>query len=156
MHIRSYRDGDAPALVQLFYDSVRQVGRRAYSQAQVEAWAPQVFEPERFAKKATDGRTFLVAVDGRDEPIAFGDLEADGHIDYLFCRPDVVGKGVASALYDHLEETARARAAPRLYTEASELARPLFARKGFIVSARRDFVLNGVAIHNYAMAKELR
>ncbi|HEX4301821.1 MAG TPA: GNAT family N-acetyltransferase [Rhizomicrobium sp.] len=153
--IRAYRDGDAPALAQLFYDSIRQAARRDYSQAQVEAWAPRVQDPSRFATKASDGRVFLVAVDGKDEPIAFGDLEADGHIDYLYCRPDFVDTGIASALYDRLEAIARSRAMPRLYTEASELARRLFARKGFAVVTRRDFDLNGVDIHNYAMEKFL-
>jgi putative acetyltransferase len=153
--VRPYRNGDAPALAQLFYDAVRQAARSDYSQAQVEAWAPQPPDPARFAAKAGDGRTFLVAVDEKDEPIAFGDLEADGHIDYLYCRPDFVGKGVASTLYDSLEGIARARAMPRLYTEASELARRLFAHKGFVVIERRDFTLNGIGLHNYAMEKML-
>jgi putative acetyltransferase len=153
--IRAYRDGDATALVALFYNSVRQAALRDYTQAQVEAWAPQPPDPARFAAKASDGRLFLVAVDAQAEPIAFGDLEADGHIDYLYCRPDFVGKGVASALYDRLERHARDRAMPRLYTEASELARRLFARKGFTVRTRRDLIVNGVAMHNYAMEKLL-
>jgi putative acetyltransferase len=153
--IRLYRDGDAPTLAQIFYDAVRQAAISDYSQAQVEAWAPRVQDPARFAAKATDGRLFLVAVNAGDEPIAFGDLEPDGHIDYLYCRPDFVGTGVASALYDRLEAHARDRALPHLYTEASELARRLFLRKGFTVVTRRDFEVNGVRIHNYAMEKFL-
>ena len=44
---------------------------------------------------------------------------------------------------------------PRLYVEASELARRLFLRKGFTVVTRRDFAVGGVMIHNYAMEKRL-
>ena len=153
--VRLYRDGDAPALAQIFYDSVRQSALGDYTQAQVEAWAPRVADPDRFAAKAADGRLFLVAVNERDEPIAFGDLEQGGHIDYLYCRPDFVGKGVASALYDRLEAHARDRAMRRLYVEASERARRLFLRKSFTVVTRRDFAVNGVMIHNYAMEKFL-
>jgi putative acetyltransferase len=153
--IRPYRDGDAPALAQIFFDAVRQAAISDYTQAQVEAWAPPVSDPARFAAKAGDGRLFLVAVNEQDGPIAFGDLEPDGHIDYLYCRPDFVGKGVASALYDFLEAHARERAMPRLYVEASELARRLLQRKGFAVVTRRDFEVNGVMIHNYAMEKIL-
>lgn len=153
--MRPYRDGDAPALAELFYNSVRKAAGSGYSEAQVVAWAPQPPDPTRFEAKAKDGRVFLIAVDGADEPIAFGDLEADGHIDYLYCRPDAVGTGVASALYNRLEEIARERAMTRLYVDASELARRLFARKGFCVIERRDFIVNGVAIHNYAMEKVL-
>lgn len=153
--IRVYREGDAPALAQLFYDSVRQAAVSDYTQAQIEAWAPRVQDPARFATKAADGRLFLVAVNDGGAPIAFGDLEPDGHIDYLYCRPDFVGKGVAAALYDRLEAHARANAIPRLYVEASELARRLLLRKGFAVVTRRDFPVNGVMIHNYAMEKLL-
>ena len=43
----------------------------------------------------------------------------------------------------------------RLYVKASEAARRLFEHKGFSVTERCDFVLDGVAIHNYAMEKRL-
>jgi putative acetyltransferase len=43
----------------------------------------------------------------------------------------------------------------RLFTEASELARRFFERKGFTVLERQDMILRGVPIHNYRMAKTL-
>jgi putative acetyltransferase len=39
--------------------------------------------------------------------------------------------------------------------EASEAARRLFERKGFVIEKRNDFPINGVAIHNYRMVKPL-
>lgn len=156
IRIRPFRPDDAPALAVLFFHSVREAALRDYSQTQVEAWAPEIADPSRYTDRAKDGRVFLVAVDAKDEPIAYGDLENDGHIDHLYCRPDYVGRGVASALYNRLEAAARARGMPRLYVEASELARRLFERKGFAVENRREFELRGVAIHNYAMFKNLR
>ena len=57
------------------------------------------------------------------------------------------------------EVAARALGAERLYTEASELARPVFARAGYALLSRRDFTIpaadGAVAIHNYAMEKRL-
>lgn len=44
----------------------------------------------------------------------------------------------------------------RFFTEASELARGLFEREGFALVSRRDFVLRGVSIHNYAMERIIR
>jgi putative acetyltransferase len=41
-----------------------------------------------------------VAVAEDDRVVAFIDLEADGHIDRLFCAPEAVGRGIASQLYD--------------------------------------------------------
>jgi putative acetyltransferase len=153
--IRPYAAEDAEPLAAIFYASVREVGRRDYSAEQVAAWAPRPPSPERMHARASDGRVLLVAINGEGEPLAYGDLEADGHIDHLFCRPDVVGTGVALRLYDALEATAGRQGLTELYVEASEAARRLFLRKGFSIVRRRDFAMGGVAMHNYAMAKTL-
>jgi hypothetical protein len=54
-----------------------------------------------------------------------------------------------------VEAAAREQRIGSLFTEASELARRLFERKGFAVVERQDLVVRGVAIHNYRMAKAL-
>jgi hypothetical protein len=54
-----------------------------------------------------------------------------------------------------VEAAAREQGIRSLFTEASELARRLFERKGFAVVERQDLVIRGVAIHNYRMAKTL-
>jgi putative acetyltransferase len=155
MRIRVYEPADAEGLSAVFQEAVRRTGRCAYSEEQVMAWAAAGPDPAEYDGRAADGRVLLVAVDEQNRPIAYGDLEADGHIDHLFCHPDAGRKGVASALYDRLEETARSLKIPRLYVEASELSRPLFLRKGFAEIGRRDFEIEGVWTHNYAMAKQL-
>lgn len=153
--LREYRPADAPAMAQLYFDSARTLGPRRYTPEQVQAWAPAPKDPAIVRARAEDGRVTLVAVDDQDAVAAYGDLEADGHIDHLYCRPDMAGSGVAGAVLDALIARAQAAGTPRLYVEASELARSLFERKGFTVVARRDFQINGVAIHNYAMERRL-
>ena len=54
-----------------------------------------------------------------------------------------------------MEAAAREQGITSLFTEASELARRLFERKGFAVVEQQDMVIRGVAIHNYRMAKWL-
>jgi putative acetyltransferase len=54
-----------------------------------------------------------------------------------------------------LEAEAQQRGLTRLYSEASEAARRFFLKQGFTVTARRDFAVSGVAIHNYAVQKRL-
>lgn len=155
MHVRTFRSGDAPALARIFYGAVHQVAGRHYSPEQVKAWAPVVPSPEGFLERGADGRILLVAADDCDRPLAYGDLERNGHIDHLFCRPDVAGTGVASVLYDRLEAAARDLGIGRLYVEASEPARRFFLRKSFFLLHRRQLTLHGVAIHNFAMEKRL-
>lgn len=89
------------------------------------------------------------------EPVGYIDLEPSGHIDHLYCRPDVIGAGVGAALYAALERAARDAGAPRLTVDASEAARRFFLRHGFEVEASNNFVLRGVDIHNCRMSKRL-
>ena len=153
MRIRTYQRGDGQHLNEIFVAAVRQTGRHGYSAEQVEVWARAADDEADYDERAADGRILLVATDDNDRPVAYGDLEANGHIDHLFCHPDMGRKGIASALYDRLEAAALRMNIQRLYVEASEISRPLFLRKGFVEVARHDFEMEGVPTHNYAMEK---
>ena len=67
---------------------------------------------------------------------------------------------MAGVLLAAAEKVARKSGVACLFTEASELARPVFERAGYSVLHRRDFIIvhagADVAIHNYAMEKRLR
>jgi len=155
MHpLRPYRPDDAAHLCDIFVEAVRGIGPSDYTPEQVEAWAAGA-SAERFGALAGDGRKVWVALDPTDLPCAFIDLEADGHVDFLYCRPAHAGTGAATALYSTLEAHAREFGLARLHTEASEAARRFFLKRGFAVTQRRDFPVNGVMIHNYAMEKRL-
>ncbi|WP_042444308.1 GNAT family N-acetyltransferase [Azospirillum sp. B510] len=155
MRIRDYRPSDAPALAALYARSVRGIGPRFYGPEQVEAWAATAPTVERVREAYGDGRVALVAVDGEDRPVAFSDVEPDGHINFLYCAPEAAGRGVASTLVARLEARARALGHPRLHVEASEAARPFLLRHGFTLLTRRELRIGDVQIHNYAMEKWL-
>ncbi|MEQ5786729.1 GNAT family N-acetyltransferase [Erythrobacter sp. NFXS35] len=157
--IRPFRTDDAEAMAVLTGAAIRGIGSRAYAPAQVAAWNARHPGPERFLASAAKGDTILVAVNAADLPTAYALLEPDGHLDMLYCHPDYAGQGYAGKLLAMAENRARASGTTRLFTEASELARPVFARAGFRVVQRRDFTIPhagaDVAIHNYAMEKVL-
>lgn len=153
--IRAYEPHDAADVADVFYRSVREVALSDYTADQVEAWAPRPVDAEQVRRCCGDGRLVLVAADRQGHVAAFIDLEPDGHIDHLFCAPEAAGKGIASQLYEAIEAAARTEGIRRLFTEASELARRFFERRGFTVLERQDMVLRGVPIHNYRMAKDL-
>jgi len=153
--IRAYDPRDAAGLADVFFRSVRQVALSDYTAAQVRAWAPEPRTAEWAHAEASDGRLVLVAANADDRPMAYIDLEPDGHIDRLFCAPEAAGQGIASRLYDAVEAAAREQGIASLFTEASELARRLFARKGFAMVERQDLVIRGVPIHNFRMTKVL-
>ncbi|WP_299192443.1 GNAT family N-acetyltransferase [uncultured Erythrobacter sp.] len=153
--IRPFREEDAPALAALTLAAIRAVGAHGYSPEQVEVWASRHPGPERFLERALSGHRIFVAADVEDQAVAYTLLEGDGHLDMLYCHPDHTRQGLADELLAHAEQDARSHEMTRLYTEASELARPAFERAGYSVTHRRDFEIEGVAIHNYAMEKPL-
>lgn len=156
MEIRNFKPDDSASLASIFHESVRAVGIKDYSRAQVKVWSPKPISADEFLARVSDGRTVFVAVDESDKPIAFIELETNGHIDCFYCHPVAVGTGVGTALYQRLENAAISAGLSRLYVEASEGARRFFLGKGFRLVKRRDFERSNVQIHNYLMEKNFR
>jgi putative acetyltransferase len=156
--IRPYRAGDAEAVAAITLAAIRVTALAAYSPEQVAAWSAR-FSPTRVLEWADKGHVILVAVGADDRPIAYTMLESSGHLDMLYCHPEHGGKGLAFALLAEAEAAARSEGVTRLFTEASELARPVFERVGYEVLHRRDFSIpyegGEIAVHNYAMEKRL-
>ncbi|MGB3470118.1 MAG: GNAT family N-acetyltransferase [Erythrobacter sp.] len=161
--IRPFIPEDAPAIARVTLAAIAVVGAHSYSDKQVRAWAARHPGPERFIQRLADGAKIWVAADPDDVAVAYALLEyaEDGaaHLDMLYCDPDHTRKGLAGELLAAAEQAARAQRAPKLFTEASELARAAFERAGYSVTHRRDFTIEHhgrvVPIHNYAMEKRL-
>lgn len=157
--VRRYRDSDAESLHALTIAAIKTVGLAGYSQAQVDAWAARHGTAQRLRERVVDGHVVFVAVDANDNPAAFSLIEPDGHLDQLYCDPAHTRRGLADRVLASAEDYARERNIAKLYTEASELARPAFERAGYSVTSRRDFLIEhenqSVPIHNYAMEKAL-
>ena len=97
----------------------------------------------------------MVAVDRLDRSVGYVQLQTDGHLDHLYLHPDHTRRGLAERLLDAAETFARDRGIERLLSEASELARQAFERAGYTMTQSRDFSIDGVSIHNWAMEKPL-
>lgn len=154
LSVRPWQPSDAAALSALYVASVRELGARDYSRAQIEAWASLAPSAEALAGRMEDGRTRLVAI-LEAQVAGFVDVEPGGHIDLLYVAPEAAGAGVGRLLLETAEALARASGARRLHAEASETARPVFERLGYSVISRRDFDVAGVPIHNWAVEKPL-
>ncbi|MCK0128459.1 GNAT family N-acetyltransferase [Erythrobacter sp. F6033] len=157
--IRPFSSGDASELASLTLAAIRGVGAISYTPEQVAAWSARHPGPDRFLERVNSGASIFVAADSSDTAMAYALIEPDGHLDMLYCHPDHTRRGLADELLAASEQHARAEGITRLYTEASELARPAFERAGYAVQHRRDFEIphegEAVAIHNFAMEKPL-
>ena len=155
IHIRSFRPSDAHQLAELFQSSVAELASVFYTQEQIRVWAARGQTPEGYTSRNLDGRITFVSVNPQGLILAYAELEPDGHIDHVYCRPSSAGTGLVSSLYDHLEAHATQLGLTKLYTEASEGARRFFLKKNFIDRGRIDFDIDGVIIHNYDMDKSI-
>ncbi|TNE57942.1 MAG: GNAT family N-acetyltransferase [Sphingomonadales bacterium] len=154
--LRPFREEEAPRLCEIFGEAVQVIGRHGYSDDQVRVWHGRTpADPQRMLYRHSQGHRIIVAADEADIAVAYALLEPDGHLDHLYCHPDHTRRGLADRLLAEAEDQARKLGAERLYTEASELARAAFERAGYSVTHRRDFEIDGVAIHNFAMEKAL-
>ena len=151
--LRPYRSDDLGAVVQLFHDTVHQVNRRDYTQAQVDAWAPDEANLERWQRKLAVEQ--VVVAEQADAIVGFCSWDDTGYLDFLYVHHAHQRKGIASMLYAAAESALRANALPRVYAQASLTAEPFFIRQGFHL-VRHQFVdVRGVSVPNRVMEKSL-
>ncbi|MDA7787854.1 GNAT family N-acetyltransferase [Sphingomonadaceae bacterium] len=157
--LRPFEEGDAETLHSLTLAAIKAIGLAGYSREQVDAWAARHGDAASLQARVASGDRIFVAADEKNLPVAFSLIEPDGHLDQLYCHPEHSRQGLADRTLAAAERHARANGIKRLYTEASELARPAFERAGYTVTHRREFDIahdgRDVAIHNYAMEKTL-
>lgn len=149
----AHYSGQYREIGEIFDAAVRQTALGLYSQEQVDAWAPPGRDLERWKWRCELKRPFVYLRDGR--VAGFAELDTDGHIDCLYTHPQHNRTGVGSALLRHIIEVARRNAIPRLYTEASHLARGLFLKHGFAILRENHLELRGVKMSNWIMELDL-
>lgn len=115
--------------------------------------APDVIDEAKFSRRCESRSTWVAEAENRTA--GFIDLEPDGHVDMLYVHPDFQRRGVARALLEHVEKTARAMGMRRLYTESSITARPTFEAAGFQVIVPQTVTVRGASLTNYRMEKRL-
>jgi len=154
VRLRPYGPGDAAATRDVFFRAVRETARADYTAEQVAAWAPAAVDLDGWHERLLRNRT-VVAVDDEGRVLGFSDADEDGFVDMLFVLPDVVGRGIAGALLDHVLERARSEGATSAGTRASLTARGFFEHKGFRVVEEHHPVRQGVRLTNFLMTRPL-
>lgn len=152
--IRPMRDAERSAVAQLFTDAVHGLAVGHYDAAQRDAWAPRIPDLAQWRERLR-GRTVLVAAAEPDGLRGFIAYEDDGHIDMLFVAPAAARSGVATRLCACAEAALVAAGVSVLSTEASLVARPFFAQRGFAVVAEEHAERAGVTLRRFAMRKIL-
>jgi putative acetyltransferase len=150
--IRHATPDDALAIATLYHDTVRKINSRDYAPSQIEAWAGETPDEEKWRERQTNRTTFVDEHNGTIR--GFAELEDNGHIGAIYVHADYQGEGIGSALLDEVEKEAAAREVTCLSTEASITAQPFFARSGFETVATQDVEYRGQIFRNHRMRKQ--
>lgn len=151
--IRKGTPSDMEAMQKLFKETIEVVCRKDYNEEQRRAWQSGTENKERWRRVMSD-QYVLIAECG--QTIAgFCTLDQGNYIDLLFVDKDEQHRGIASGLYDMIEEEARRQNEKQLTADVSKTARPFFEKKGFRVVNEQTVNVRGIDLINYKMIKNL-
>lgn len=153
MMLRAFLPSDAEHLAWVYRDAVRGLGVQAYTPAQVEVWALYPDDLAEFGGRLARGVTLVAEVAGR--VVAFGQLEPDDHLAFLYCAAAHARRGVATAIYAALEAQAVSRGVAAIHTEASRISRPFFEKQGYTLVEIERVDRFGVEFERFRMRKGL-
>lgn len=149
--IRDYAEGDARILWEIFYNTIRNINIRDYSQLEVEAWASDEQDPRLWEKRMRGISPFIAEID--KVPVGYSDLQSNGLIDHFFCHHEYQRQGVGRALMEHIFTIGKARGISRYHSEVSKTAKPFYERFGFSVVKEQTLDTGGQKLKNFLMEK---
>jgi len=153
LSIRRYEKRDAPQAALLFEDSVRQ-SAVAYDEDQREIWARAARSRELWEDWLPALYTLVAEDNGGLAGFAALD-ESECFFDMIYIRPDVMGQGVAHALYDLIEQRALDQGCAHLHARASRHGEPFFSRHSWQIIRESSVCREGVNLPCHEMRKSL-
>lgn len=131
----------------IFQNTVRKVNIKDYTQEQVDAWAPDFIDKEKWNKTLSEHYTFVAVKD--NVIIGFGDIDDSGYLDRLYVHHDYLRQGVATLICSKLESMIDSDLT--IITHASITAKPFFEKRGYKVVKEQLVKRKGVFLKNYIM-----
>ncbi|PQJ44328.1 GNAT family N-acetyltransferase [Vibrio campbellii] len=151
--IRDFQEEDAPILWALFFNTVRNVNRRDYTEQQVKAWAQEGFDSQLWLNKMISIQPFVAELNS--VIVGYSDVQPSGLVDHFFCHHEYQGQGVGRVLMTHVIKQAEAKGLDRIYSEVSITARPFYEHMGFTVVNEQQIEVRGATLTNYVMERHL-
>ncbi|WOH36380.1 GNAT family N-acetyltransferase [Thalassotalea fonticola] len=149
--IRKYQSGDELALREIFFNTIRNVNIKDYSEAQVKAWAPDDYSLNEWSKRISSINPFVACIN--DEVVGYADIQDDGYVDHFFCHWQHQGKGIGKALMKSLKREGERKGIKRFYSHVSITARPFFEHFGFRVVKEQQVNTRDQTLTNFVMEK---
>lgn len=150
--IRPATVSDIPELTELYKNTVLFVNRKDYSAEEVEDWASCGDNVEHWDELFAE-QYYIVAENNQGKIVGFASINNTGYMHTLFVHKDFQHQGIASLLYQTLEQYAKEKGAERITSEVSITARPFFEKQGFVVDEEQKRKANKLWLTNYKVGK---
>lgn len=150
--LRRSAPDDFDTLGAIMFRAIRE-GDSPYTQAQRVAWMPQQNCGAVWAARLAE-QVVVLGSQG-DTPVGFMTLVGEGYIDFAYILPEARGQGLFAFLLDEIETCATHDGLTRLWTHASLMAQPAFARNGFSVVRHETIARAGQSLRRAEMEKSL-
>jgi putative acetyltransferase len=151
--LRPYLAADLPLLLEIKLSAIEELTGEDYDEAQRRAWADLADDEAGLGEILQRGLSLVALIGGG--PVGFIVLAGGGLIDQLYVHPSVARTGVGSALVDAIEKLAAARKIDTLLVDASDTAKPLFDKRGYVAVSRNTIPVEDVWLGNTRMKKKL-
>ncbi|OIQ22532.1 MAG: GNAT family N-acetyltransferase [Flavobacterium sp. MedPE-SWcel] len=151
--LRNYKPEDITSIVTLFRGTVHMVNAKDYSQDQINAWAPEDIDVEKWKGKLLRHHTVVAECNG--VICGFGDIDDTGYFDHLFVHKDYQGCGIATQIVAAIESYAKQEKFKVITVAVSITAKPFFLSKGYIVVKEQEVEYKGQKFINFSMKKEM-
>lgn len=151
IQLRQYRPTDLPEILKLFRETVHTINAKDYTQEQLNAWAPDTLDAEKWQATLSRNYTLIAAIN--NQIAGFADIDGTAYFDHLFVHRDYQGRGVAKALANAIEAHAVAQGFTIITVAASITARQFFEGRGYTVLKQQSVERLGQVLTNYLMEK---
>jgi len=143
---------DYDLLADIMFDAVRN-GESRYTEDQRAAWVPSRRSgPEWIARLA---RQDIVIAEQDGKALGFVSLEDGGYVDFAYIRPQAQHTGLFRQLLSYIFGKAIEKREALLWTHASLMAEPAFAKLGFTVRKRETVAIGAQRFERCEMEKKL-
>jgi len=144
---------DLDDIIHLFKETIENVNSKDYSFEQITVWSNGAYKKERWIAKIV--QQFFILATIEDKIVGFGSMTRDGYLDFLYVSKDHQRTGIATAIYNSLEQFAKHNELNNIVSDVSITAKPFFDKQGFEVIQKQEVEIDEINLTNYKMQKSL-
>ena len=154
MNLRQITTKDQLELKKVYFDSIKSLDEKIYSQEQKRAWSSQSWLNPNFDKSINQGKGWLLSEKGK--VIAFATRYPNNRIALFYCKGKFQRKGCGSKLLHKLEDEAKKEGLDSLSTEASLISYELFLKNEWKIIRKEKVTINNIFFERYKMMKIIK